>query len=228
MRWPWVPFLACMAVIALHCGARTPLDDIEPGTSTGTSAATGSSSTTADTSATTSGTQTGGETTTGVGGATIGAGGATIGAGGASTTTATTSTTGTTTTGVGGTGGRGGIGGGGFGGAPGAGGRGAGGRGAGGRGAGGGGNTLLGILPGINATPACTMCVNTRCNAAAACSSDPACVAGVSCYIANCAMMGNGNAQRACSNRCFQGNAMVQQTAVQAVTCIYGACGGPC
>jgi hypothetical protein len=227
--------LATAALIAANCGARTPFDDVEPG---GTGGAGGGNATTgpgSGPSATTSGTgvttTTGGETTTG--GATSGSSGV-GGSGSTGTTTGTATstgstgsgpvTTGSTSTGTAGAGGRGGTGG--FGGGTGRG---------GGAGRGGGrdagppaNNPLLGILPGVRPTPACNQCVEVRCNGTSACSSDPACLNGVACYVAACASLPDQTEQLACGMKCFNGNVRLLSIAFQAVSCVYGSCGPFC
>jgi len=226
MRSSWILGLGWATVVALSCGARTPFDDTEPenaGSTTGSGSTTGAntsgSSTGNVTSGSTSGSGAGGSSVTtggpGTSGVTTGSGGSSTGVGAGVGATSTVTTTGGT--GMGGAGGRGATGGsGGFGGDPGMGGRGA------------GGNPLLGILPGIRPGPACTNCVNARCNGTSACSSNPACLAGVSCYFAACAMVPDQSTQIACAMKCFNGDAALLSTALQAVTCVYGPCGGPC
>jgi hypothetical protein len=222
--------LATAALIAANCGGRTPFDDVEPGGTGGpgggdatTGPGTGPSATTSGTGVTT--TTTGGETTTG--GATSGSSGV-GGSGSTGTTTGTVTstgstgsgpvTTGSTSTGTAGAGGRGGTGG--FGGGAGRG----GGRDAGPPGI----NPLLGILPGVRPTPACNQCVEVRCNGTSACSSDPACLNGVACYVAACASLPDQAEQLACATKCFNGNVRLLTIAFQAVSCVYGSCSPFC
>jgi hypothetical protein len=124
-----------------------------------------------------------------------------------------------------------------MGGSTGSGGRGSGGRGSGGK-AGGGGrdggvdggvnNPILSILPGVRPTPQCNQCVDTRCMATTACSLDPQCLEGTQCFFAACASLPQQNQQIQCALKCYSGNLALVSRALQAVSCVYSACGFQC
>jgi hypothetical protein len=90
------------------------------------------------------------------------------------------------------------------------------------------GRGLLGLLPGIRPTAACTRCVDNRCDAATACSNDPACLGGVACYFTVCPSATDQNQQLACALKCFNGNFALVMTAFESVSCVYGTCGNSC
>ena len=89
-------------------------------------------------------------------------------------------------------------------------------------------NPLLGVLPGVRQTPACNQCVSNRCSNAVQCSGNPACVASVACYFANCQSLNGQGQQLACATKCFNGDFSLLTNAIGAVSCVYGTCGPAC
>jgi hypothetical protein len=89
-------------------------------------------------------------------------------------------------------------------------------------------NPILSILPGVRPTPQCNQCVDVRCNSTTACSLNPQCLGGTECYFANCAALPGQNQQIPCALKCFNGDLQLAMVALQAVSCVYQACGSQC
>jgi hypothetical protein len=94
-------------------------------------------------------------------------------------------------------------------------------------GAGGSRPSLLPILPGVHATPACVGCVDQNCNGTSACASNPRCVTGLVCSAVKCSANG-ATPDIGCLLACFGGDTQTATVAVSDVVCVYGVCGGPC
>jgi len=88
-------------------------------------------------------------------------------------------------------------------------------------------NPILSILPGVRPTPQCNQCVDTRCMATTACSTNPQCLAGTQCFFTACVSLPQ-NQQIQCALKCYNGNIFLASQALQAITCVYSACGGQC
>jgi hypothetical protein len=87
---------------------------------------------------------------------------------------------------------------------------------------------LIDILPGIDPTPLCEKCVQTRCPEAVACSNDPACANGLSCVVGECPLRGRRGPALECLVMCFGGNVTPAIGGLAGVNCIYNRCDGPC
>ena len=90
---------------------------------------------------------------------------------------------------------------------------------------GGSGNPFIDLLPGLNLSPICKMCLNTQCGSVIAkCSYTASCVAGTACTMSNCSTF----ADTACTLKCFNGDMRLAQDAIDAAHCAYVTCAPQC